>query len=50
MVAAKCENPTHYFHDVLDAVLDVTAAEAVKWADALAAALAVTEAEASGPA
>ncbi len=35
----------HYANDVLDAVLEVTAAEAIKGADALAACLKVTEAQ-----
>ena len=35
----------HYANDVLDACLEVTAAQALKGADALAAVLAVTEAE-----
>jgi phage/plasmid-like protein (TIGR03299 family) len=35
----------HYANDVLDAVLEVTAAQAMKGADALAAALKVTEAQ-----
>lgn len=45
---AKADLPngiTHYASDVLDAVLDVTAAQALLGADALAAALKVTEAE-----
>lgn len=44
MYHTRCEF-VPYANDVLDAVLDVTAADMVKGADALAAALAVTEAE-----
>jgi phage/plasmid-like protein (TIGR03299 family) len=40
-----CPNIKHYCNDVLDAVLEVTAADALKGADLLAAALQVTEAE-----
>jgi phage/plasmid-like protein (TIGR03299 family) len=39
----KPAEPIGYFHGVLDAVLEVTQAEALKGADALAAALQVTE-------
>jgi len=38
-------NPQHYAADVLDAVLDITGADALKGADVLAAVLQVTEAQ-----
>jgi phage/plasmid-like protein (TIGR03299 family) len=41
----KSVNVRHYANDVLDAVLEVTQADAIKGADALAAALQVTEAQ-----
>lgn len=45
LVEAKVPVVNNYFDDVLDAVLEVTAAESIKGASALAAALQVTEAE-----
>ncbi len=45
MAATKLPDIRHYASDVLDAVLEVTAAQAMTGADALAAAIATTEAE-----
>lgn len=45
MSQARCPSEVSYFNDILDAVLDVTAAEALAGVDALAAAVAMTEAE-----
>lgn len=45
IMAATPADPQHYADDVLDAVLEITAADALKGSDALAAAIATTEAE-----
>lgn len=45
LVRTPLDEPEEYFHNVLDAVLDITEAEAMKGADALAAAIKVSEAE-----
>lgn len=45
LVSTPCPDVRHYVNDVLDAVLDVTAAQALLGADALAAAVATTDAQ-----